>query len=681
MSGLPTFLNPLTALLAAGMVVPPLLLLYFLKLRRREQQVASTLLWRKAIVDLQVNAPFQRLRRNLLLLLQLLLLLLLCLALARPVVHYTPSPGKNTVILIDHSASMSAVETFGAANTSRLEEAKRQARNLVDAMGKDDRAMVISCDDSAQIELPFTTDPQRLKTAINAIEPTDRASRLKTAYKLADAQTAFNPEQLRSGEMDLPNVYLFSDGRVLDAGELRLRGNLFFTPIGSSDLPNVAVVALSAKRNYERPAEVQAFARLANYGPDPVEADVELRVNGEVRGEATGELGCFLYPERWDQAQRDNYQKIPGHLPHKNSVTFPKIEIFSAAVISVRQIPRGPDALAADDIAYVVVPPPKSLSVLLVTDGDYFVEKAINSMSLKHPDILSPAAYEDDPKLGHPITYDVIIFDRYQPRWLPPVGNFMHFGSIPDGLPVVAVKEQGQNVMLSRPGVLDWERDHPILRGLMLNRLFINEAIKFQIPLPAAVQVLMQGYKGPLMVLCRQDRCTHLLVGFDVVNQSDWPMRLSFPVFMHNALEFLALGADMDVRLSYAPGSTPRIPRVNLQQAGVPDRIRQIKLDGPMGRKTLTVSEEGGDFVLPALDKVGVYSLDPPIPQFEKIAVSLLDANESNLMPQTLAPGGIGQTATGRGKAPWELWWWIIAAAGLPLLMIEWWIYTRRMHL
>ena len=40
-----------------------------------------------------------------------------------------------------------------------------------------------------------------------------------------------------------------------------------------------------------------------------------------------------------------------------------------------------------------------------------------------------------------------------------------------------------------------------------------------------------------------------------------------------------------------------------------------------------------GDFVLPALNHVGLYTTDPPVPQFEKIAVNLLDANESNLVP------------------------------------------------
>src|SRR5438094_8275338 len=108
MTWLPTFLNPWTAAAAAAVVVPALLVLYFLKLRRREMAVSSTLLWKKAVQDLQVNAPFQKLRRNLLLLLQLLLLFLLLLAFSRPVTNYTPGAGTTTVILIDRSASMAA---------------------------------------------------------------------------------------------------------------------------------------------------------------------------------------------------------------------------------------------------------------------------------------------------------------------------------------------------------------------------------------------------------------------------------------------------------------------------------------------------------------------------------------------------------------------------------------------
>src|SRR3954468_21649962 len=133
MNWIPNFLTPLTGIIAAAIAVPALLVLYFLKLRRRELPVSSTLLWKKAIQDLQVNAPFQKLRRNLLLILQMAALLFLCLALTRPITFFHPGAGKTTVILIDNSASMSAAD-IGTDKHSRLDEAKRLAKELVSTM-------------------------------------------------------------------------------------------------------------------------------------------------------------------------------------------------------------------------------------------------------------------------------------------------------------------------------------------------------------------------------------------------------------------------------------------------------------------------------------------------------------------------------------------------------------------
>src|SRR5207248_1337392 len=170
---MPHFMNWLPALAAAALAIPALLILYFLKLRRREQVVPSTLLWKKAIQDLQVNAPFQRLRRNLLLFLQLLLLVLLLLALSRPVTNWTPGAGKLTAILIDHSASMSTKDMDGH---SRLEESKRRAKALVDTLDRNAQAMVIAFDETAEIKQTLTPDVPLLKRMIDSIEPTDKKS-------------------------------------------------------------------------------------------------------------------------------------------------------------------------------------------------------------------------------------------------------------------------------------------------------------------------------------------------------------------------------------------------------------------------------------------------------------------------------------------------------------------------
>ena len=82
--------------------------------------------------------------------------------------------------------------------------------------------------------------------------------------------------------------------------------------------------------------------------------------------------------------------------------------------------------------------------------------------------------------------------------------------------------------------------------------------------------------------------------------------------------------------------------------------MKELKLKGPMGTIKVPIPDTG-DVVLPALNKVGVYTLDPPVPQFEKIAVNLLDANESNLLPVDQPPGGIGVAIA--AKAPANRGW------------------------
>lgn len=671
----PHFMNAGTALAAAAIAIPTLLILYFLKLRRREMVVPSTLLWRKAIQDLQVNAPFQKLRRNLLLLLQLLILLALLLAFSRPVTSYRPPPGAASVILIDHSGSMSAHDMEGGR--TRLEEAKRRAIDLVDSMTKNSSAMVIAFDNGAETIQSFTADQVALKNAINSIQPTDRSTKLALAYELADASMAFNPDQLRTNS-PTADVYLFSDGRALDAGDVALHGRLHFERVGTDTAQNIAIVALSAKRNYERPTQVQVFARLQNFGTEPTEVPVQLSVDNQVV-ELTGATRqtAYLLPDRWTKDDRDKWGSQNGRQA-SDTVTF-NLELTNAAVVKVEQLHKQGDVLAADDTAQVIVPPPKQLDVLLVTDGNYFLERAIKSMELQSPDIVQPATYEEK----KPTKYDVILFDRYAPTFLPDAGNFIYIGCAPPptagpGQKITAANDaSGNPVLLEDQGILDWQRDNPIVKDLALNQLYVSPSLKLNVPLEAVT--LIDGLKGPLVALAHDGKRTNLVIGFDVL-QSNWPFMPSFPMFFHHALEYLAIGSDMDVRQSFAPGASPVIPRSILQKLG-PD-LHTIKLIGPERTQTLKIPDTG-DFALPPLDHVGVYETEPAVPQFEKLAVNMLDSNESNTLPVATPPGESAASVENvkDQKARREWWWYLVAFVGLPLLFVEWWVYTRRVHL
>src|SRR5918993_5474669 len=90
--------------------VPLVIAMYLLKLRRNEAVVPSTLLWHKLVADVEANAPWQRLRRSLLLLLQLLLVIALALLAARPFLERPAGLARDLVLIVDTSASMGATD-------------------------------------------------------------------------------------------------------------------------------------------------------------------------------------------------------------------------------------------------------------------------------------------------------------------------------------------------------------------------------------------------------------------------------------------------------------------------------------------------------------------------------------------------------------------------------------------
>jgi len=283
------WLTPMIAVYAATVSVPLLLLLYFLKLKRREQIVSSTLLWKRVVQDMQVNAPFQRIRHNLLLLLQLLMLLMILLALAGPILSLLAGPGRRYVLLIDASASMNATDI----KPTRLDAAKEQAKVFVESLrskaffslrGDCDQTMVIAFDNHAKVMCNFTSDKRQLNLAIEAITPGDGASSLGEAVVVARAfaQSPGVEADFLSAE-EPAQLVLFSDGQIRDLEQIVVSSDeLVFHCIGESRA-NVGITAMQARRSYEKPDEINVFATLANYGTAGITCDVQLSINNDVR--------------------------------------------------------------------------------------------------------------------------------------------------------------------------------------------------------------------------------------------------------------------------------------------------------------------------------------------------------------------------------------------------------------
>jgi hypothetical protein len=559
------FITPWLAAIAAAIAIPSLIILYFLKLRRRDLEVSTTLLWKKAVQDLQANAPFQRLRRNILLFLQLLVLAAVLFALAQPMIKGQTLSGERFVILIDRSASMSSEDVEGpggasAPKVSRLDEAKRQAIALVDSLkegdalfgqSRGDQAKVIVFDNTAESLQTFTNDKRKLKAAIEGIQPTDKVS------SIADEQRSGIVEAVRLALADLPRrkvsdqvtdpegnvlgnetisvdglyestvaMHIYSDGKLLGSSQARpgIENTVEYHAIGDPAAKNLGIITLKAERDYEQPTKVTIFVGLQNTDEQPRNVDVELLIDGVTAQIQPAQLPGANISQGADPSEaasagaisnQQSEQVVATQIrrPGTSGVTF-RLDRTQGMLAQVRLRQPGTgerptdDVLRVDDRAWLVVPPAQRMSVAIVGRENLFLRLALEGLPLARFDRFSLTEFEQLWQQGRAGVYDVVILDGAIPnvgqqiistvttsatgaaattsaattsagtgtanaagaqRPLPP-GKYLVFGTVPAGL---GLTDKG---LMTQPAtVIDWSREHPATRNLVLDSLQIAQ--------------------------------------------------------------------------------------------------------------------------------------------------------------------------------------------------------------
>jgi len=188
--------------------------------------------------------------------------------------------------------------------------------------------------------------------------------------------------------------------------------------------------------------------------------------------------------------------------------------------------------------------------------------------------------------------------------------------------------------------------------------------------MPAWGVSLVDSPETPLVVAGEIDRHKLLWIGFDTL-QSTWPLRIAFPIFMANAVDWLNPSSTDAERFMVRAGDSFRFaPAQPVASAEV------TKPDGTKVR--LPVEADVGELVFGDTARQGVYRLKAGTNDVT-FCVNLLDSFESNIAPREELPfGKYGKvTATTLKRANLELWRWI-AAAGLLVLLFEWWWYHKR---
>jgi len=692
-----TWLTPMLALWAAAIAVPALVILYFLKLRRRNVEISTTLLWKKAIQDMQANAPFQKLRRNILLLLQLLILAGILLAVGQPQLRGDSPVGARHVLLIDRSASMSALDAKndkGEAR-SRLDAAKEEAIRFIDTLrepgildkGSGDQAMVISFDTSAKALQSFTSDKDLLRAAVNAIQPSDAPSSLDEAFKLVLAQAPrevmieTRPDGSESKYERPPKpvgtVHLYSDGRLSDAAKVApgREDVMVYHAIGSPDAVNIGITSLRADRAFDDPRKLSVFVGLNSTDRLPRSVDVELRLDDTVAAIKGVNLAA---------AQPADGAPAGSPLAPAIGGTVFTLDRPEGGILTLSVIPKGEDVLASDNTAYLVVPPARKLAVAVVTRGNLFIAAALEMLPLAKLDTMTPEEFERL-RAAKRIDHDVIVLDGYLPEMpkdsrvsLPP-GRFLVVGAVPTGDHGLVDDGKGDG-----SGFLDWSRDHPALRGITLDAVNIIRTRRVAVPKGSGATVLATSGQGPAIVELSGGDFRAIVVPFDII-ESDWPFNVSFVVFMAQSIGYLG-GDTAGLGQLVQPGGvlSDRLP---------PDS-RDVRVRLPDGTQAeMGAPAPDGRVVFGPIQRAGVYQVswtgaagptDAVVSSrvIRPFAANLLDSAESDvatIQKLGLASREVTAEADSKTKVAKPLWPWLILAA-LAIVLLEWFVYNRKVQ-
>ena len=118
----------------------------------------------------------------------------------------------------------------------------------------------------------------------------------------------------------------------------------------------------------------------------------------------------------------------------------------------------------------------------------------------------------------------------------------------------------------------------------------------------------------------------------------------------------------------------PGEPVVLRPEAGV----EWLEVTPPGGEPEKLTRGRRPDFIYANTDRVGLYKVVRDDGVRHEFAVNLLDARESDIEPRQRFKVGEDTVASGSERArPHDLWKWLVLAA-LGLLLLEWYVYNRR---
>ena len=320
----------------------PIALLYLLRIRTQRRTVAATMILRQVVGDRQTTPLARRLVS---LGVQLALLVLIVAALAEPA-WWDGSGHRHVVVVIDNSASMNApAGNAGGDSETRLDAAVLRAETLVDSLRRGDRMTILSAAGVVRRHAGATGHKRTLHQALKSIPATSEVTNMTRAVDVA-RQLLGNEE----GE-----IVLLTDAAFDGAAELAAADDVRLMPVTSS-AENVAVTRLAVRPRRDEASVHDVLVEVANFSDQPAECNLTLTHAGVEVHSARLKL---------DASQRRGATvrlPLPG-----GGLLVARIEFA--------------DAVPGDHVATVAIPRTGPRRVLLVTQGNPPLERALRAIS------------------------------------------------------------------------------------------------------------------------------------------------------------------------------------------------------------------------------------------------------------------------------------------------------------
>jgi Ca-activated chloride channel homolog len=378
---------------------------------------------------------------------------------------------------------------------------------------------------------------------------------------------------------------------------------------------NVAITAFDVRPALGGPSAGEAYLEIANFGPAQ---QVRLTLG---RGAAS------LLDRRFDMAAGETLRQVFNLDRGGDTQVRAKIEA------------RG-NALAIDDEAVAWFEQARPLRVTVVGERTEWLAHLFAANPDVTPIFVTPANYRAGQE-------DAIVFDRWAPPSAPDKPS-LYFAP-----PARGAWFTGADTVEDLP---KWSiaGTHPVVRGVDPFTLNIERARPFTSTTLAPVASSAKG--TPLIsVNTSATGPRYVVVGFGS-NESNLASAPAFPVFMGNALAWLAGNPEARARRPGLNSFSDEVTRVTAPDGGA---VSLTRLPGE---------------AIGVLRAPGFYVVEEGQTRRATFAVNVTDPDVSNLARST-AGATSASTASAGGPRPW---WLYCAVAAFAAILLEWWTWLRR---